>query len=372
MDFGLSEEQQLLQETLRRYLEGHCPVARLREIAGREDGHDAELWQGLTELGVPGALIPADRGGSGLALLDAALIAQTLGWAATPTPFVAAAVMAPVAFVTAGTTEQQREWLPKLAAGRARLGVAVTEVYARREKSGVKLDGERLVGKALFALDCGAADGFLVATGTRGLFVVPAGAKGLAVETLKTIDRTRRVAELSFDRVQPADQIGGRRGAATAIARMLDAGRVVLAADTLGACDRAIEMAVAYAKERKQFGRLIGSFQAVKHMCAEMVAEIEPARSLLWYAAHAFDAVPEESRKVALLAKAHLSDVGTEVLRKATEVFGGIGFTDEGELHLWFKRVGLNRQLLGGPKQLRAQVELGRGEARDEHPNPYL
>jgi alkylation response protein AidB-like acyl-CoA dehydrogenase len=372
MDFGLSEEQQLLQETLRRYLGENVPLARLREIAERSDGHDAELWQGLIELGIPGALIPVERGGSGLALLDAALIAQTLGWAATPAPFVGACVMAPMAFLTAGTSEQQREWLPRLAAGRARLGVAVTEVYARREESGVRLERGRLVGKALFALDSGAADGFLVAAGTRALLLVPADAEGLSVETLKTIDRTRRVAELSFDRVRPAEQLGGRRGAATAIARMLDAGRVALAADTLGACDRAIEMSVAYAKERRQFGRLIGSFQAVKHMCAEMVADIEPARSLLWYAAHAFDAVPEESRKMALLAKAHLSDVGTEVVRKATEVFGGIGFTDEGALHLWFKRVGLNRQLLGGPKQLRAQVDLGRSEARNEHPNPYL
>ena len=137
---------------------------------------------------------------------------------------------------------------------------------------------------------------------------------------------------------------------------MLDAGRIALAADTLGACDRALELAVAYAKVLKQFGRVIGSFQAVKHLCAEMAAAAEPARSLLWYAGYAYDHVPDESREISSLAKAHLSEAGTATLRTATEVYGGIGLTEECDVHLWFKRVGLDRQLLGGPAQLRAAV----------------
>jgi alkylation response protein AidB-like acyl-CoA dehydrogenase len=176
------------------------------------------------------------------------------------------------------------------------------------------------------------------------------------VRTLGTVDETRRVAELAFDGVRPAEAIGGRGGAGGAITRMLDAGRIALAADLLGASDRALALAVDYAKQRRQFGRMIGSFQAVKHMCAEMAAELEPARALLWYAAHAFDAAPEESTLHALLAKSHLADVATRVVRTATEVHGGIGFTDECDLHLWFKRVALDRQLLGGPERLRAQA----------------
>jgi alkylation response protein AidB-like acyl-CoA dehydrogenase len=164
---------------------------------------------------------------------------------------------------------------------------------------------------------------------------------------------TRRVAELTFDGVEPADWIGDP---GPAVARMLDAGRAVLAADTLGSCDRAIQMSVEYAGQRRQFGRVIGSFQAVKHMCAEMTAEIEPARSLMWYAAYALDAIPDEAPSAVALAKSHLSDVGTTVLRTATEVHGGIGFTDEYDLHLWFKRVELNRQLLGGPELLRERA----------------
>jgi alkylation response protein AidB-like acyl-CoA dehydrogenase len=142
---------------------------------------------------------------------------------------------------------------------------------------------------------------------------------------------------------------------------MLDAGRVVLAADILGASERAIEMSVAYAGQREQFGRVIGSFQAVKHMCAEMVAELEPARSLVWYAAHAFDEVPDDAPLTACQAKAHLAEIGTVIVRTATEVHGGIGFTDEQNLHYWFKRVGVDRQLLGGPDQLREHAARFQG-----------
>jgi alkylation response protein AidB-like acyl-CoA dehydrogenase len=142
-------------------------------------------------------------------------------------------------------------------------------------------------------------------------------------------------------------------GAEAAIARMLDAGRIALAADTLGACDSMIEQAVAYAGERKQFGRSIGSFQAVKHMCAEMVAEVEPSRSLLWYAAHSFDALPDEAPLMACHALAHISEIGREIASIATQVHGGIGWTDEQNLHFWFKRIGVARHLLGGPEFLR-------------------
>ena len=132
-----------------------------------------------------------------------------------------------------------------------------------------------------------------------------------------------------------------------------DAGWVLVAADSLGAAEAMLGKAVAYAKERKQFGRVIGSFQAVKHMCAEMAAELEPCRALVWYAAYAFDAVESEASLTAAHAKAHTSEVGRFVARTSTEVHGGMGFTDLLGLHYWFKRIGLNRQLLGGPERVR-------------------
>jgi alkylation response protein AidB-like acyl-CoA dehydrogenase len=356
MDFGLSEEQRLLEDTLRRYLAEHVPAKRVRELMATGTAHDAELWSGLAELGAAGVLIPAEHGGSELTLLDGVLISQALGWGATPAPFLSSGVLAPVALLEAGTPAQQKEWLPELAAGRACIGVALSETVVRREDAGVRLEAGRLHGKALFAIDSGAADAFLVAAGPRDLLLVERDAAGLSLENLSTVDLTRRVAALVFDAVEPVDAVGGPGGGGAAIERTLDAGRLALAADILGACDRALDMSVEYAKERKQFGRVIGSFQAVKHMCAEMAAELEPARSLLWYAAHAFDFVPEDAAKMAALAKAHLAEVGSWLVRSATEVHGGIGFTDEHDLHLWFKRVGLDRHLLGSPERMRERA----------------
>jgi alkylation response protein AidB-like acyl-CoA dehydrogenase len=144
---------------------------------------------------------------------------------------------------------------------------------------------------------------------------------------------------------------------------MIDAGRIALAADTLGAGERMLEKAVAYAKERKQFGRVIGSFQAVKHLCAEMVAELEPCRALIWYAAHAFDVMPEKSRLLSAQAKSHVSEVGQFVARTATEMHGGMGFTDLLGLHFWFKRIGFNRQILGSPERARHDAAVAQGWA---------
>jgi alkylation response protein AidB-like acyl-CoA dehydrogenase len=206
-------------------------------------------------------------------------------------------------------------------------------------------------------LDGPGADHFLVPVDEgASLAWVDAQAAGLGCTRLRSIDRTRGFAELAFDGTEVSEWIGERGAATAATRRMLDAGRVILAADILGASERTIELAVAYAMQRKQFDRVIASYQAVKHLCAEMVAELEPARSLVWYAAHAFDAVPEEATLMASHAKAHLSEIGPFIVRTATEVHGGIGFTDEQNLHYWFKRVGVDRQLLGHPDLLREEA----------------
>ena len=356
MDFGLSDEQKLLEQSLRRYLAESVPTSRVREIMASETAHDAKLWADLAELGATGVLVPEAQGGSGLGLLDAAIVAQSLGHGATPAPFLATSVMAPVA-LAAGTAAQHGAWLPRIATGKVVLGAALTEAVAMRGDAGLRLDGDRIAGTALFAIDAGAADAFLVALGRDRIAIVPRDAAGLTVTPLATIDRTRRVAELVFAGVPIAESIE----APGLVERVIAAGRVAIAADTLGACERAIEMAVAYAKQRVQFGRAIATFQAVKHLCAEMVAELEPARSLVWYAAYAFDQRPGEAAQMAAHAKAHLAEIGTQIVRTATEVHGGIGFTSEHDLHLWFKRAGLDRQLLGGPEIVRAEAAARHG-----------
>ncbi|MCF8469524.1 MAG: acyl-CoA dehydrogenase, partial [Parvibaculum sp.] len=221
----------------------------------------------------------------------------------------------------------------------------------------------KLNGKALFALDAAVADIIIVADKAGGLHLVAGDAKGLTKVRLTSIDLTRTLTELQFENVEAEALVSG--DAAMVLGRVIDAGRIMLAADTLGAGWMMIDKAVAYAAERKQFGRVIGSFQAVKHMCAEMAAELEPCRSLVWYAAHAFDETPDEAALMAAHAKAHSGEVGRFVARTATEVHGGMGFTDLVGLHYWFKRIGLDRQLLGSPERARQDAAVMQGWAAD-------
>lgn len=351
MEFALSEQQKMMQESIDAALAKACPLDRVRKAADGGEAVAADVWQMLVELGVAGVLIPEEHGGLGLGLLEAALISEALGKHVTPVPFVGTAVMAPLALMMAGTPEQQKRWLPKLASGEARASVAVTE-YAggSRENAGVSAIGAKLSGKALFAIDFAGADIFIVADRSRRLHLVEANTKGLSTRALPTIDRTRASGELVLDGVD-AEPLGEAD-----IGRICDAGRVMLAADTLGAGWTMIDKAVEYAKQRKQFGRIIASYQAVKHLCAEMAAQLEPGRALVWYAAYALDQRPDEAPLVAAHAKSYLGEAGRFVARTATEVHGGIGITDMLGLHYWYKRIGANRPMLGSPERMREQA----------------
>ncbi len=353
MEFGLSKAQVLLQDSVGRCLDRIAPLERVKRFVDDHEKRAADVWAGLCDLGVPGMLIGEKHGGIGSSLLDAALVAETLGSRVAPAPFVATAVMAVVAIESAGSEKQRSRWLPALADGSAIAGAAVGEAISSRQGARVRFDGSKLHGSALFVLDF-EADVYVVADENRALYLVEAGAGGLTRRPLVTIDKTRSVGELAFDGV--AAELLPASSDPEVCARVIDAGRIMLAADTLGAAQTMLNRAVAYSKERVQFGRAIGSFQAVKHLCAEMAAQLEPCRAMMWYAAHAFDSIPHEARLTACHTKAHVSEVGTFVARTATEVHGGIGFTDELGLHLWFKRIGANRQLLGGPDRLREEA----------------
>ena len=347
MEFGLSEEQTLLQDSVNRFLREQVPLDRVRKFADKDDDGD-DIWQGLVELGIPGLIIPEASGGVGLGRLDAAVIAESLGYHVTPAPFLGTVVMAPVALIESG---QREDLLRAIAAGESTVGVAFGESIGARADAGTEFDGSRLNGKALFVLDY-LADFVLVATNDKKLVLVNADAEGLEKRALNTVERTRRTGELVFSNT-PAELISDDLDV---YLKVLDAGRVMLAADTLGAAQNMIDQSVAYAKIREQFNRPIGSFQAVKHMCADMVANLEPCRALVWYAGYALDEVPEEARLMACHTKAHLSEVGQMVGKTATEVHGGMGFTDLVGLHYWFKRIGFNRQILGAPELIREEA----------------
>ena len=353
MDFGPSSEQEMLGDTVRRCLAEICPLDHVRGCVDAGSAASDQVMAALHEIGLTGLMVPEAHGGLGLTLLDAAVVAEQLGRAVTPAPFLARGVLAPLALMLAGSAAQQAEWLPRIASGAARFGVAIAGIVEERDGTSMRSEDGGLTGTALFALDFAGADHFIVADASGRLHLLAAATAGVELIALQTIDVTRSVGELRLTAAaaEPLADDGG-----LAARRLRDAGRVLLAADSLGAAEAMIEQAVAYAGEREQFGRVIGSFQAVKHMCAEMAARHEPCRALVWYAAHAFDAVPDEAALMACHAKSHTGEVHRFVARTATEVHGGMGFTDLLGLHFWFKRIGFDRQVLGGPERVRDEA----------------
>ena len=375
MYFGLSEEQNMLRETVARFLEDHASLDVVRAYAQGE-AHLAEaLSEGLSQLGVSQLVLPEADGGAGLGLLEAALVQQELGKCVAPVAFMARAVLAPLVLREIEDQTMRQHHIAQFMAGK-KYGVALTEAVAARENGAVLVDNGRLSGRLNFVLDAAHADYLLIplpshrASDSQSDTEFDAGfddgstshewacvaiASG-RVEALKTIDRTRPFHVYHFDQAE-CTVVRSKASAG----RIIDAARILIAADSFGAAEEMLARAVAYAQERQQFGRAIGSFQAVKHLCAEMAANLEPVRALLWYSAYAFDAVPQEAPLMSRLLKARMSEIGRDIARGTTEVHGGMGFTDLLGLHFWFKRIGVNRQLLGGPEHVRAEAAHAQG-----------
>ena len=362
MYFGLSEEQKSLEENIHRFLEDNASLDVIKAVANGESEKAQQVHQGIIDLGLSGLVVPEEYGGLELNMLFATVVASTLGSGTAPVPYAGSYVMAPIAINLGGDEQQKSNWLPKIAGGECVIGVGLSEYVGAREDSGIEFSNGKLSGRCLFLIDGKDADAYLLADKSGQLFLVDSSSSGITVTELTTVDKTRTSIELVLDKVDA--EILPNSSNKEVIEKVLDAGRLMLAADTVGAAQVMLDKSVAYSLERKQFGRLIGSFQAVKHMCAEMAAELEPCHSMIWHAAHCQDNVPEEARLMACQTKAHVSEVGKQVSKTATEVHGGMGFTDELGLHYWFKRIGLNRQLLGSPELIRE--EAGRLQGFDQ------
>ena len=354
MYFGLSEEQKSLEENIQRFLADNAPLESIKAVADGDEEKAQAIHQGIIELGLSGLVVPEEYGGLELNMLFATVVSSALGSGTAPVPYIGSYVMAPMALNLAGTEEQKNKWLPKIAGGECQIGVGLSEYAGARENAGIEFAKNKINGRALFIIDGKNADAFIIANKSGELFIFDSSASGIEVVELTTVDKTRTSVELILENVD-SEKLGASDDI-TVIEKILDAGRLMLAADTVGAAQVMLDKSVAYSLERKQFGRLIGSFQAVKHMCAEMAAELEPCHSMIWHAAHCQDSVPEEARLMACQTKAHVSEVGKQVSKTATEVHGGMGFTDELGLHYWFKRIGLNRQLLGSPELVREEA----------------
>src|SRR5215470_12146457 len=347
MDFGLSEDQLLLKDTIKRFLAEQCPTTRVRQIMEADGENEKQLWKELAELGVAGVIVPAAHGGLERELLDLALVAEELGYAATPGPFIGAA-MATVALVEGGDAKIQQHWLDALATGDAIGTVAWGEEAGEwtLEKLQTTVRGERLSGRKLMVPGAQTADVLIVAARDAsgpGLWLVERDAPGVEVTALAVNDMTRRLDRVAFT---DAPAVRLPRGAAAA-PRVFDAGLILIAADAYGGARRCLEMASSYAMTREQFGQVIGAFQAVKHQLANMAADLEPSLALVWYAAHAFDRIKDQSGRHAAIVKAHMADLYDRITRDATELHGGIGFTWEFDLHLWFRRAIFDRSFLG-------------------------
>ena len=371
MDFGLSEEQEMLQQSAREFLSQECPPTFVRAMYSEPDGFSRELHRKMAEQGWTGLLIPETYGGLGLGMLDMALLLEEMGRAVVPGPFLFSAVLVTLALIQGGTSAQKKDWLSRLASGEALGTLALLEADDRIDAEGIQLhakktgDGYTFSGTKMFVPFAAVADLLLTAVRTTGkaedgitLLLVARDTPGVKITPLDIFDQTRRVYEVTFKNVTvPATAVvGGADSGWKVLARVIDAAGIALAADSLGGAQKSLEMAVDYTKVRTQFNRPIASFQALKHMAAEMVSEIEPARALLWYAAHAFDTLPREVSRATSLAKSHLSEIYTRTTNRAVQMHGGIGFTWEHDMHFWFKRAKWNEFAFGDPAYHRERL----------------
>jgi alkylation response protein AidB-like acyl-CoA dehydrogenase len=360
----LNEEQEELQATVRRFLADRAPVSRVREVMATPEGVDRALWERMAgELGLPGLTVPEDHGGAGLGQVELSVVMEELGAALAPVPFLASAVLATGALLATDDEEAIRELLPGLAGGGTIATLAVAEDGGGWDPSSVaaraELDGGewRLTGTKTLVPDGTLADLVLVAARAGdelGLFLVDGEAPGLSRTALSVLDPTRRLARLELAGARARRLVS--EDASDALSHALDLAAVALAAEQLGGLQRCLDMSVEYAKTRFQFGRAIGSFQAIKHLCAEMHVSMELSRSAVRYAAWAADEAPDELPVAAAMARAACSEAFFRVAADTIQVHGGIGFTWEHDAHLYYRRAKSSELLLGGRRQQRAQL----------------
>ena len=352
MDFGFSEEQEMLRDAAKRFLADNCSTKFVRQMMADPTAHDAAFWSKLVGQGWPGLLIPAAYGGTDGTFLDMTVIVEELGKALIPGPFFATALLGAPAFIEGGSEAQKKEFLPKMAEGKFIATVAIAEAPGRFDAGGIELKatkkgaGYTLNGEKFFVPDAHVADAVVVAartgagTGENGitLLCVPAKEKGVTVTQLKTVDMTRRVCHVKFDNVQADTVIGKENEGWTVLRRVLDVATAALATEMVGTAQKALDIAVEYAKTRVQFGKPIGSFQAIKHKCVDMMVAVENSRSLTYYAAWTVDERVAEASTAVPMAKAYASDMAKNVTSEAIQVHGGIGFTWEHDMHLYHRR----------------------------------
>ncbi len=358
MNFAFSEEQEELRRSVRRFLEDKSPVSEVRRLMETTEGFDRAVWEQMAgQLGLQALHIPEEYGGAGFGYVELIVVLEEMGAALLCAPYFATVALAANAVLSSGDEGAKKDLLPGIASGETIATLAFTEDTGRWDVDAVTLAASksgsdwRLDGHKMFVIDGHNAD-LVVAAARSGkgvsLFAVEGDASGLTRTPLATMDQTRKQARLEFAST-PARLIGDEGGADAALTRTLDLAAVALAAEQVGGAQRCLDMAVDYAKTRIQFGRPIGSFQAIKHKCADMLLEVESAKSAAYYAGWAAAEDSEELPVVASLAKSYCSEAYFHAAAENIQIHGGIGFTWEHDAHLYFKRAKSSELMLGDP-----------------------
>ena len=371
MNFAFSEEQQMLRATARRFLDDKVPSEVVRRLMETDTGFDPKLWAAIAEQGWQAMAIPEAYGGAGFTFMEQAILMEEMGRSLFPVPFLSSIVLGADLILTAASEGQKLELLPGVASGERRVALAHVEESGSWDSSGIamvaKRDGDAFVldGKKSFVLDGHTADTLLVvvrttegSSGDEGisLLVVDANAPGVSRRRLETMDMTRKQAEIVFSGVRvPVSALLGAAGTGwAALQDTLTRAVVALSFEQVGGAQTCLDMSVEYAKVRVQFGRPIGSFQAIKHKCADMLVDVEAAKSAAYYAGWAVTEGDPEVAIVAPLAKSYCSEAYFHCAAENIQIHGGIGFTWEHDAHLYFKRAKTDELLFGTPAQHRA------------------
>jgi alkylation response protein AidB-like acyl-CoA dehydrogenase len=347
MQFGLTETQQMLKNAARSFFPSECPISEVRRLMETDGAYDEGLWRKIVEHGWTGILFDEESGGMGLGLVEMAVAAEEMGRALLPGPyfstvFVAGALLNALPHALRHALPEGRDRLKAICEGRARATLALLEESACWETGGVgmALRNGRLSGTKLLVPDAATADLLLCVARSRGEVVVAQvcnSARGVSIRRMPSIDRTRQLYSVEFDEV-PAEVLARGGEAQAALDRAMDIATVALVAEMVGGMQRIMELSVEYAKTRKQFGKAIGQFQSVQHQCADMLLLTESSRSAAYYAAWALNQGAADARTAVSVAKAYASDAYREVGNRGIQVHGGMGFTWENDIHLYYRR----------------------------------
>jgi len=358
VNFAFSEEQEELRNIVRQFLEAKSSEAAVREQMETEQGYDPDVWKQMAEqLGLQSLIIPEEYGGQGFGYVELIVVLEEMGKTLVCAPYFSTVVLAANTLLQSGDDAAKKEHLPGIASGETIATLAFTEPSGKWDESGVEATATgsgnswKITGTKMFVLDGHTADLVIVAARTPkgvSLFAVDGDAAGLTRTPLATMDQTRKQAKLELDGVE--GKLVGEEGKGwDVLSTVLDLAAVALAAEQVGGAQRCLDMSVEYAKVRVQFGRPIGSFQAIKHKCADMLLEVESAKSAAYYAGWCASEMNDELPAVASLAKAYCSDAYFHAAAENIQIHGGIGFTWEHPAHLYFKRAKSSELLFGDP-----------------------